>query len=127
MRQLTGKARYPMYMSMVSLATILSGVYLFISNSGGLRSGWIQTGPGIVYTIGAVVGIGVFFMGFLMIRPRAERMSALGREIGAKGGPPSPAQAAEMQKLNHELTRIEQVDFVLLTVALLAMAVARYF
>jgi hypothetical protein len=42
------------------------------------------------------------------------------------GGPPSPAQVAELQQLDRELGRIELADFVLLMIATLTMATARY-
>jgi len=126
MKNLINKANYPMFMSLVSLVTILSGAYLYVVDSGGLQTAWLSTGPGLVYTIGAVVGIAVFFLGLLMIKPRAERLNVLGRELEANGGKPTPAQAAEMGRLNSEMHRIEQADFVMLTVALLAMALARY-
>lgn len=121
-----GRRRYPMYMGMVSLLTVLAGAVLYWNTSGGLNFNWIKTGPGIGFTIGSVVSIGVFFMGMTMMSPRGERMSALGKEIGMNGGAPTPEQAAEMEKLEQELAILERVDFVLLTIALLTMATARY-
>jgi hypothetical protein len=73
-----------------------------------------------------VVAIIVFFMGIFMIKPRAERMGALGKEIAMSGGAPNPAQAAELQKLGQELSKVELADFVLLIIATLTMATARY-
>jgi uncharacterized membrane protein len=126
MQSLIGKQRYPLYMNVVSLVTILSGLYLYIYDSGTFQISWITTGPGILLTIGSVVGIAVFFVGFLGIKPRGERMGELGMEIGKAGGPPSPAQAMEMEKLDRELHLLERVDVVMLMVALLTMAAARY-
>jgi uncharacterized membrane protein len=126
MQQLMGKQRFPLYMNTVALLTILSGAYLIYVDSGGLQLNWFRTGPGIGFTLGAIVGIAVFFVGMLGIKPRSERMGELGRQIGSAGGPPSPAQAAEMQKIEKELGLIERVDFVMLTFALLAMSTARF-
>jgi hypothetical protein len=61
-----------------------------------------------------------------MIKPRGERLSVLGQEIALAGGPPNPGQAAELEKLDKELTQIERVDFFMLTIALFTMATARY-
>jgi hypothetical protein len=61
-----------------------------------------------------------------MIRPRAARLGALGMEIGAANGVPTPTQVAELHKLDKELSQIGRVDFVLLAIALLTMATARY-
>jgi hypothetical protein len=73
-----------------------------------------------------VVAFLVFLIGFFMIRPRAERLGKLGKEIGMAGGPPSPEQAAELQKLDREMRSIERIDVILLTISLLTMATARY-
>jgi uncharacterized membrane protein len=126
MRHLMGKQRLPIFMNTVALLTILSGIPLFLYASGGLQLSWITTGPGIGFTIGSIVGIAVFFFGFTMIKPRGERLSALGQEIALAGGPPNPGQAAELEKLDKELTQIERVDFFMLTIALFTMATARY-
>jgi uncharacterized membrane protein len=126
MQSLIGKQRYPLYMNMVSLVTILSGVYLYTYASGVFKISWITTGPGILLTIGAVAGIAVFFLGLLGIKPRGERISALGMEIGKAGGTPSQAQVMEMEKLGRELHFLERLDFVLLVLALLTMSAARY-
>lgn len=126
LQNLIGRQRYPLYMNTVALLTILSGIYLIVVNSAGLKLAWFRTGPGIGFTLGAVVGIAVFFVGFFGIRPRGERMGELGREIGASGGPPSPAQLAEMAKIEQEMGLFERIDFVMLVVALLAMSTARF-
>ena len=54
------------------------------------------------------------------------RLSVLGREIAIAGGPPTGAQATELQQLDAEMTRIERVDVTLLMIALVTMATARY-
>jgi uncharacterized membrane protein len=126
LQNLIEKQRYPLYMNAVSLITILSGVYLYIYASAGFNYSWITSGPGILLTIGSVVGIAVFFVGLLGIKPRGERMGALRSEIGKAGGPPSPSLALEMEKLGRELHFLERLDFVMLVVALLTMSAARY-
>lgn len=123
---LVGRGRLSLFMNVVSLLTVLSGVLLYWHASGGLQTSWMKFGPGLGYTIGAVVSIGVYILGLVMIKPRAERLGGLGREIGAAGGAPTPTQSTELQKLGREMTLIGRVDFALLSVALLAMATARY-
>ena len=126
MQNFTGRQKYPIYMSLVSLATILSGAFLYWFLSSGLRVAWMLRGPGLIYTIGSVVGIVAFFMGMLLISPRGKRLGALSAEIGRAGGPPTSAQLAEINQLNHEMHTIELVEFILLAVSLLTMATARY-
>lgn len=73
-----------------------------------------------------MVAIGVYLAGLPLRRPRADRLGVPGREIGAAGGAPTAAQVAELQKLDKEMSQIGRVDFVLLMIAALAMAPARY-
>jgi uncharacterized membrane protein len=125
MQYFIARRNYPIYMGMTSLLTVLAGGLLYWHSSGGFNLNWVTSGPGWGYTIGSVVAIVVFFIGLLMIKPRAERLGGLGHEIGVAGAP-TPAQAAELQKLGHEMALLGRVDFALLAIALLAMATARY-
>lgn len=126
MQDLAERRRFPIYMGIISLLTVLAGAILFWNTSGGLQISWIKTGPGIGFTIGSVIGIAVYFIGTFMIKPRSERIGALGKEIGKAGGTPNPDQLAEMDQLDRELTTIERIDFIMLTISLLTMATARY-
>ncbi len=126
MQYLMGKRRLSAYMGVTSGLTVLAGGLLFWNSSGGFQWAWIRSGPGLMFTLGSVVGLAVWLWGTLLIAPRAGRLSALGQAIGAAGGPPTPAQAAELHKLDKEISFIGRVDFVLLLVALFAMASARY-
>lgn len=126
MQHFMERRKYPIFMTIASALTILAGAALYLYTSGGLQLSWIKSGPGLGFTIGSVVAIIVFFIGILMIKPRAERMGALGKEIAMSGGTPNPAQAAELQKLGQELSKVELADFVLLIIATLTMATARY-
>jgi hypothetical protein len=53
-------------------------------------------------------------------------MGALGQQIGAAGGIPTPEQISTLQALEKKLSRAELVDFVMLVIAMLTMATARY-
>jgi hypothetical protein len=46
--------------------------------------------------------------------------------MGAAGRGPTPEQINEMQGLEKKLARAEKIDFVMLTISMLAMATARY-
>lgn len=126
MQHLVSRQRYPQFMGMVSLLTVLAGGALLWISSGGLRGGYFRSGPGIGFTIGSVVGIAVFLMGIFLMSPIGKRMGELGQEIGRSGGPPTTAQAAELQSLDQRLAKLERIDFVLLSVSLLTMATARF-
>jgi hypothetical protein len=123
---LTGKHRYPQFMGIISLVTILSGVPLFWMDSGGLNLNWITSGTGMVYTIGSVITVAVFILGITQLSPRGARLASLGREIESNGGAPSASQLAEIQKIDREMSVFERWDVALVAVALLTMATARY-
>jgi uncharacterized membrane protein len=126
MQYFMGRRNYGAFMGATSALTVLAGALLFWRSSGGFQWAWMRSGPGLMFTLGSVVGIVVFLWGMLLIGPRAGRMTALGQAIAAAGGPPTPAQVAELNRLDKEMNFIGRVDFVLLLVALLAMATARY-
>ena len=126
MQYFMGQRRFSLFMNVSSGLTVLAGALLFWRASGGFQWPWIASGPGLVFTVGSVVGVAVYFLGLFMIKPRVDRLGALGQAIGAAGGPPSPAQAAELHKIDKEMSLIGRVDFAMLAIALLTMATARY-
>jgi len=126
MQHLMGRRNFGAFMGLTSGLTVLAGALLYWNTSSGFQWTWIKSGPGIVFSIGAVIGVAIFLWGNLLIKPRADRMMALSREMSAAGGPPAPQQLAELHKIDGEMSFIERVDFVMLAVALIAMASARY-
>ncbi len=120
------RRHYSTFMGIVSMLTVFAGALLYWKDSGGLQLAWITTPTGLGFTLGAVLGITMAIVGFTMIRPHADRLGALGAQIEAAGKPPTPAQLAELGALDKEMSRLNRLDFVLLSLALLAMATARY-
>jgi uncharacterized membrane protein len=126
MDHLITRQRYPVYMGVIATLTIVSGAFLFPTTSGSFSIAWMKTGPGLGFTIGSLVGISVFFVGFLMVKPRSEQLGKIGHQLIAEGGPPSPALLSELNVLDKKLKQAEYLDFVLLSISLILMAVARY-
>jgi len=124
MRAYVGRRKYPLFMQVSSLLCVVAGVLLFWYASGGLSMSWVTSGPGLGFTIGSVAGLLSFFLGALFIGPRGKRLGQLGESLGDSS--PSAAQAEEMHRLESELARYESIEFVLLVIALLTMATARY-
>jgi hypothetical protein len=112
-------------MGMSSTLTVLSGALLFWQDANGQWLAWMSTGPGLGFTLGAVVGIVVYFVGMFGSNPRRSD-GKLGAEIRAAGGVPTPAQGAELQKLDKEMSTLGSIDFVLVALSLALMATARY-
>jgi uncharacterized membrane protein len=109
-----------------AIVNILSGVMLYWRDSGGFQGAWMRTGTGMTFGTGGLLAILALVIGVTVNRPTAERMGALGASIQAKGGPPSPEQSAEMQRLMNRLGTALRMISVLLVLATAAMALARY-
>lgn len=112
----------------LSAVTVLAGWTLWLkdmSDYGGLAN-WLDTSFGVGITTGAVLATATFFVGYFGVARNVERMVDLGDEIAASGGPPSPAQQAEMEGIGAKLERFGKMDLVLLLLAVAAMSTARY-
>jgi hypothetical protein len=126
MQDMVAKRRYPTFMNIVSGSTILAGLVLLWFASGRLMPSWFTSGPGLGFTIGSVAALGAYAFGFFGIRPRVERLNAVGAAVAARNGPPTPEQGTELARLDSEMHTIERWDMVLLGVSLITMATARY-
>ncbi len=127
MDELVNKRKVPIIITALAGTTVLGGFFLFwrdVQVAGSL-SDFLGTGFGKSLTFGAVCALIAFFAGLFGIKPRVEKMEALGAEIAAAGGPPSEAQGAQMHKIQEEMRMIGRVDLVLLVVAVVAMATAQ--
>lgn len=126
MQDLVGTHRYPVFMNTSSMLCILAGLALYWFSSNGLSVAWITSGPGLGFTLGSLAALAAFGIGFAGIRPRAERMGAVGAAIAAAGGPPTPEQGAELGRLEAEMHAFERWDVGLLVLSLALMAISRY-
>jgi len=120
------KRRFSVFMVVSSTLTLLSGALLFWQDASGQWLDWMRTGPGLGFTLGSVVGVVVYLIGMFGVNPRALRMAKIGQEIQTAGGPPTPAQGAELQRLDREMSRLGLADFALVALSLALMATARY-
>jgi hypothetical protein len=112
-------------MGISSLLTTLAGLLLygFLSR---FAWGWIISSYGLCLTIGSLAGLAAFLLGSFSTGPTAKKISALGGQMQAAGGPPTPDQMAEMGRLQAKLSSSSQWGTILATIALALMAVARY-
>lgn len=120
------RKKYPKFMAIVSTLTVLAGLVLYWYDASGDLVGWLQTGPGLGFTIGSVAALVVVPLGLIFMSPRGERMGKLGAELEAAAGPPNPDKLAELQKLDKEMHTLEWIDFILLAISMVTMATARY-
>lgn len=125
-QHMVNKRRFSIFMVISSTLTVLSGALLVWQAASGHWLAWLQTGPGLGFALGSLVGIVVYFIGMFGVNPRAKRLAQIGAQIQAAGGAPTPAQGAELQKLDKEMSSFSLADFLLVALSLVLMATARY-
>ena len=126
MQFMVTKRRLSIYMVISSTLTVLTGALLLWRFAGGNFSGYLSTGPGLVFTLGSITGVAVYFVGMFGVNPRAIKLGKIGDEIKAAGGPPTQEQITEMHRLDKEMSAYSLADFILVAVSLVLMASARY-
>jgi hypothetical protein len=110
--------------------TVLGGLVLywhdFHAYGKGTLGDFVGSRIGFVFTVGAVSALIALFGGVLGIKPAAERLGSLSKEIATSGGPPSPEQQGEMKRMMEQMRFFGRFDLVFLIIAVLAMSTARY-
>ncbi|MCQ3938333.1 MAG: hypothetical protein DPW18_14990 [Chloroflexi bacterium] len=118
---LMGKTILPKYMMLSGLATVLAGTYLYGVNSNWFRSGWMMTGVGVGFGIGAAAGILALIFGFLITKTNGA-LAALGAQIQGK---PSEAQMAAMAALRKRQGFVTTANMICIFISVTFMALAR--
>lgn len=126
MQNLMERRKYSIFMMVTSLLAVLAGGALYWYFSGGLNWSWITTGPGLGFTIGSLAALIAFLLGMFGIGPTSGQIAALGQQMAAAGTGPTPEQVNQMRQLQKHVNVVEQMEFVLLVIALVTMATARY-
>jgi uncharacterized membrane protein len=116
--------RMPTIIAVSAVLTIAAGVWLYWRDTNGFDSDIVTTGPGIGFGVGGLAAIVAFFVGLILVRPRVERMGELGGAMAS--GTPTPEQAQEMGALQGSLRSLSIFNEVLLLIAVVAMASARF-
>lgn len=126
MGHLATRRKLPLLITLSAIVTVLAGLLLYWEASGGLDADWIASGPGIGFTVGGVAAIVTLALGVSITKPAVDRIGALGQEIARSGGQPTPEQGAEMGRLQARTVIVGRVSMVLLVIAVVAMATARF-
>lgn len=111
----------------LALVTILSGVGLLWRISGGFERVWFSAPTAHTLLLGTVASIVALGIGFFGMRPAALRVGpTMQAAMQAPDGPARDARLAEVRALQQRATRLGRGVAVLLAIAVLTMAVARY-
>lgn len=113
-------------MGVATTLTVFSGALLY-SRFFIIGIDWIwTTGAGLGFTIGALAALTSYVMGVTIFGPTQGKIGALGTAMAEADGTPNPEQVTKMERLQAYLMKTYRIDFVLLVVAVIAMATARY-
>ncbi|HJW29537.1 MAG TPA: hypothetical protein VJ508_09850, partial [Saprospiraceae bacterium] len=126
MQRFLGAYHFPIYMTIAGSLTVLSGVLMYADLSRMFSMVWISSAHGLCLTVGGTAGIIAFLLGLLVNKPRADRMGRIGKEIMQAGGKPTEAQVAEMTALRMAITSMTKNIAILILIAIIAMASAKY-
>lgn len=125
MRHLMQRTRFTSASYGSATLTMLSGLimYWIISR---FRLSFLSSGYGLVLTIGSIAGLIAWFVVIVFLRKNFNKITIIGEQIQAQGGPPTAEQATQMQTLGSQLTKIGQINIVLMSIALIGMSTAQY-
>jgi uncharacterized membrane protein len=126
MSHLVQARRLPIVLLASAWITLLSGAALAWHDAGPLGFRWFSVGPGRVFGIGAVLALVATLIGMVVNAPTARRIGTITGRAQTAGGPPSAEDQLELRQLQGRMTKASNVAAVLLILALMAMAVARY-
>lgn len=120
------KRRMPIVMMVTAFITIASGVWLMMIVSAGAPGAWMRSGPGRTFSLGGALAIVTLVLGMAINAPTVKRIGSINQAAAKRGGPPTPDEAAQLQRLQTRLGLATQIVAILLVLATAAMAVARY-
>jgi hypothetical protein len=126
MDHLMRRRRMGIFFPIVAGLTILSGAALYWRDSGGLQGAWISSPTGLAFTIGGLAAVAAFVGGFILIGPGITEQTAVQNELAAGDGAPTEAQRQRLERSARRLRLASRIDWPLLLLAGLTMAVARY-
>jgi hypothetical protein len=126
MQQLIRTNRFPIVMMLMAIMTVVAGSLLIWKMSGGLQTAWILSKNGLVLTVGALLAITAFLIGFFISRPVSFRMEKIANAIAKSGGIPTPEQKEELFTLREKLDAAGKVIAFLLIIAIVGMSIFRY-
>lgn len=126
MSYIVKRRRFPLVVVSASVVAVISGLLLYWRASDGLDLNWMTAPMGLGFTLGGLAAIIALLVGFAVITPTIKRLEKLGAEVDEAGGPPTPEQSARFAALDRQLGKAGMWDFVLLTIAVVFMAISRY-
>jgi len=121
-----GKRGIPVAMMGAALVNVASGIWLMVIDASGAPGVFMQSTTRRTLALGGGLAILAVLLGVTVGMPMQRRMGQITAAAQKRGGPPSPDEAAELQRLGQRSGTLGVVAAVLLFLATAAMATARY-
>lgn len=119
-------ARLPAVILGSAAVTVLAGLLLLWQTTNGFDLELMSRTPGLGFTIGGIVAILTFAVGGLYVYPRTMQIVGIAGRVMAESRPPSADEQSTLARLRDQ-TRIAGWFVIAgLTIAIAAMATARY-
>jgi len=113
---------YVKFISVVALVNVLTGLWLLWRLSGHFSSGFMGSTSGILLSIGMLAGLLALGTGVHMVKRNVLGLTELGGRVAASGAPPTPADQAEMARLQGKVRTATRITAWLLLIAVVTMA-----
>lgn len=118
--------KFPVIMPIIALLTILSGLRLMMIDSANFQGAYFQSPVGRTFAMAGGLAILAFLFGIIVVRPVMMKSMALGQQMGAADATQKAKLEQEMGSLRKRGATANMIIFVMLLVAALGMATARY-
>jgi uncharacterized membrane protein len=120
------RRNWPVFVPIVAILTMLAGLYLYWRASSGFDPGYMRSGPGMTFGVGAAAAILAYIIGMAVTRPAMMNAMKMSQQMAT-------ASEAERQQLGESIARNRErasaggkFVITLLLIAAVAMSVARY-
>ncbi len=120
------QGRFPVVIAVAGVLNVVTGLLLYYRDSGGLQAAWMASGPGLGFTAGGLAALMALIYGGVVTGPTGAKLGRLGQEIQSAGKPPTTEQLQQIEGYQRQLSQASVVNTVLVGIAVVAMAVARY-
>lgn len=114
------------WMPIIALLTLLSGLRLLWLVSGGFSPVYFETSRGLTFALSGTFAVLAFLLGLLVGRPAMQRVGTLTQAVASAEGGDRDRLLSEVQALRKVSARTGLWAAVLLVFATAGMAVARY-
>ena len=125
MLHLLRRRRFGVAILVAAALAVAAGLILYWRDSSGLRLSWML-GPGLGFTVGGAAALVAFVIGTAVITPNISRLETIGGRLQDEARTPTEEEARALQRVQATLKPMLVIVTVLLGIAVISMATARY-